>query len=297
MNTSLPFSIPFIRWANLTIANGRSPTALRRIYDHELIYVMGGSGRIVIETQSLAASPDTLFLIAPRVWHAFVADEGVALPLLGVHFDWLPERDRLAFSVHHAADDLVGTDRFRQAREVPGWSLQNVPFLNLKGRPVVRRALEEVVVEYRKHDEESITVSGALLAAAIGLISREARHAQQLTQSALAGADAVRRVQRARAILEAPRETALSIEAVAAEVGWSGDHLRRMSRLILGASPYTIQTVARVRRAQELLRAGNLPIAQIAAHCGFNDASHFARVFKKDTGLSPRQFLAMSKKI
>lgn len=297
MNTSLPFQVPFIRWADVSVVSGRYPMALRRLYDHELIYVMGGSGRIVIENLSLTASPDCLFLIPPRAWHAFISDEGVELPLMGVHFDWVPQHDTLAFPVHRAADEPVQADRFRQVREVPNWDREAMPMLNLKGRPRVRRALEEVIAEYQKHDDESQSVAGALLAGAIGLISREARLAQQLAQSTLAGADAVRRVHRAREILETPRETTLPIDDVAAQVGWSGDHLRRMFRLVLGTSPNTVQTGARLGLAKKLMRAGNLPIATIAARCGFDDASHFARVFKKDSGLSPRQFLALSKKI
>jgi len=86
------------------------------------------------------------------------------------------------------------------------------------------------------------------------------------------------------------------VEEIAAQVGWSGDHLRRSFREVLGVSPLQIQINARLRLAQKMLREENRPIAEIAHACGFNDASHFARVFKAETGLSPRQFLAMVRK-
>jgi AraC-like DNA-binding protein len=297
VETSFPFSLPFIRWADVAIVTSRNPTSLRRLYDHELVYVLAGGGRIRLGDETFQPTADQLFLIPPRTWHAFHADDGAEFPLLGVHFDWVPQHDTLAFPLHRDADEPVEAARFRESRRIPHWDAGNKPFLDLKGRPRVRRALEEVVTEYNKFDEESLVSSGALLAAAMALISREARALQQLKHSTAIGADALRRVQRARELLESPSTPAPAIEDVAAQVGWSGDHLRRMFRLVLDTSPYHIQTAARLQRAKVLLRGENLSIAEVALRCGFEDASHFSRVFKKESGLSPRQYLALSKKI
>ncbi|MGI8415362.1 MAG: helix-turn-helix domain-containing protein [Nakamurella sp.] len=46
----------------------------------------------------------------------------------------------------------------------------------------------------------------------------------------------------------------------------------------------------RLRRVEELLSRGNLPIAEIAPRCGFADARHLARRFAAFYGLSPSQF-------
>jgi AraC family transcriptional regulator len=76
-------------------------------------------------------------------------------------------------------------------------------------------------------------------------------------------------------------------------VGWSADHLRRMFRSVLGSAPAQVQTAARLRRARELLRYGALPIGEIARRCGFEDASHFARVFKRELGCTPREWAVL----
>jgi AraC-like DNA-binding protein len=63
-----------------------------------------------------------------------------------------------------------------------------------------------------------------------------------------------------------------------------------------GTSPQSVQMAARLRLARELLRAGKIPINAVAQKSGFEDASHFARVFKSDSGLTPREYQALARK-
>lgn len=108
------------------------------------------------------------------------------------------------------------------------------------------------------------------------------------------GASATRRVERARVLLEesclesCPEP--LSIEQVAAQLGWSADHLRRMMRLVLGQTPQQIQIAARLRYGQKLLLDSGVAVSQVALACGFATSSHFAHAFKAAFGCSPREF-------
>ena len=156
----------------------------------------------------------------------------------------------------------------------------------------MRQLLEETVDVFARGDELSRMQAGAILATAILQISYEARllnYAEPFHASV--GADAVRRVQRARELLESPLWMQSSIEDVAAHIGWSSDYLRRMCRNVLDASPHQIQNEARVRHAKALLRSREMPIAEVALRCGFDDPCYFARAFKKQAGMSPRAFV------
>lgn len=263
----------------------------RRIYDHEFVYVISGSGEIIIEGQPYMAHADTLFLIQPRQWHFFRAAPQDSLHLLGVHFDWLHQDD--AMPQFRSVDEPIDDTLFRTPRAVPQWNLEAQRVLDLKGRPRVRRLLEEVVTEYARDDAMAQNGAAALLAAASAHISREAAWLAKIPSLAHIGPDALRRVERALTFLEVPRNLPVSIEDAAHHVGWSADHLRRMFRSVLKTSPNQIQTAARIRRAKELLRYEHLPIHKIAEQCGFDDPSHFARVFKQECGLTPREFLAL----
>lgn len=108
------------------------------------------------------------------------------------------------------------------------------------------------------------------------------------------GADAKRRVGRALVLLQSESDEPVSIEAVASAVGWSADHLRRMFRAVLDSSPHQVELSARLGRARARLLEENAPVSRVAQGCGFANASHFAQVFKREFGLSPRQLRAGS---
>lgn len=48
--------------------------------------------------------------------------------------------------------------------------------------------------------------------------------------------------------------------------------------------------ITRVEEAKRLLADTDYPIMEIAVSCGFNDQSYFTKVFKHQTGLTPKQF-------
>lgn len=82
----------------------------------------------------------------------------------------------------------------------------------------------------------------------------------------------------------------IALEAVAAHVGWSKEHLARRFREERGETVGQFIRSRRVAIAKEMLaqRTGNLE--RIAQACGFTDAAHFGKVFKEATGTSPGAF-------
>ena len=46
----------------------------------------------------------------------------------------------------------------------------------------------------------------------------------------------------------------------------------------------------RVQAAKKLLASGDLPVSAIAEEVGFSDYNYFTRIFKSQTGMSPRDF-------
>jgi AraC family transcriptional regulator len=77
---------------------------------------------------------------------------------------------------------------------------------------------------------------------------------------------------------------------LAALVRLSPYHFARQFKHTVGLPPLAYQRRQRCRRAQELLLATDWPIGDIAAEVGYDTQQAFARMFRSETGLTPRDW-------
>lgn len=105
------------------------------------------------------------------------------------------------------------------------------------------------------------------------------------------GAPIVRdlRVRRAIQLIERRYDDPPSVGEMARDLGTSERQLERAFKKAVGVGPREFSRLARLRQGHWLLLNTNRSIAQIAFDCGFADASHFARFFRRQFGVTPRQ--------
>ncbi len=289
----MPFAdptMPYVRWARLTLAESGLPPRAWQLCDHLLLLVMRGEGAVRIGEHSVEMLPDRLFLLTPGTWYSFASTTFEQLEYLAVHFDWHVASDSARYPMRRGADEAEVA--LRSPICFPHWNPAIEPFLDLRGRPRVILALSSLVAAFGRWDGLSPYETGALLAAALAQIEREAQLIATVAAYEHVGADAIRRVDQARELLESQHAAPLRITDVADSVGWSADHLRRMFRIVLGTAPFDVQRAAMIRRAKHLLANQPLPVSEIAALCGYDDPTHFSRVFKSETGRSPVRYRA-----
>jgi two-component system response regulator YesN len=77
---------------------------------------------------------------------------------------------------------------------------------------------------------------------------------------------------------------------VASYVGISPNHLSTVFSQETGENFIEYLTRVRIERAKNLLSATSMKSADIAFETGFNDPHYFSFIFKKNTGLSPREY-------
>ena len=58
----------------------------------------------------------------------------------------------------------------------------------------------------------------------------------------------------------------------------------------MGVTPIAYLNRYRVRQAKALLEAGDKSITQVAMEVGFSDSHYFARVFRREVGVSPSSY-------
>jgi AraC family transcriptional regulator len=94
-------------------------------------------------------------------------------------------------------------------------------------------------------------------------------------------------MRRATELLEAHLDGKIALLQVAEACELSVSHFARAFRQTFHKPPYKWLTERRVDRARDLMTNSRLPLADIAARCGFADQSALNRSFKRIHGVTP----------
>jgi len=94
----------------------------------------------------------------------------------------------------------------------------------------------------------------------------------------------------AREILEADFHDSVELACVAAAVDIHPVHLAREFRRYFGCTPGDYVRHLRIDFACRQLSGSDRPLVEIALAAGFAHQSHFSRVFKAQTGMTPSEF-------
>ena len=96
----------------------------------------------------------------------------------------------------------------------------------------------------------------------------------------------LRRVSRVRDLLESRVQAGVSLSELAREACLSEFHLLRVFKQAFGVTPARYLERRRMERARNLLLGSELPIADVAASCGYSNLSAFGRAFRRAWGNS-----------
>ncbi|MDA1477971.1 AraC family transcriptional regulator [Bacillus changyiensis] len=82
----------------------------------------------------------------------------------------------------------------------------------------------------------------------------------------------------------------ITLDNLSQLTGWSKYHLLRSFTKQKGLSPYSYLETVRINHAKTLLEDGVKPI-EAAFRTGFSDQSHLTKFFKRQVGLTPKQYM------
>lgn len=100
-------------------------------------------------------------------------------------------------------------------------------------------------------------------------------------------------IEKAMIYIHAHLEETLSLETIADHVHVNPTHLSRTFKKECGENMTEFINKVRIEKAQELLSFSNTLAYEVAEKVGFNDPAYFSAIFKKYTGLSPKEFKQM----
>nr|WP_255556173.1 helix-turn-helix transcriptional regulator [Brenneria sp. L3-3C-1] len=83
------------------------------------------------------------------------------------------------------------------------------------------------------------------------------------------------------------------LNQLAAICAMSRFHFSRAFHNTVGQNPSSWFIRRRAERAKKMLLETDMPIINIALAVGYDSPSHFAHVFRRETGVSPREYRSM----
>ena len=82
----------------------------------------------------------------------------------------------------------------------------------------------------------------------------------------------------------------ITLEEVSMKVGFNSSYFSSLFKKSAGVNFLEYLTGIRTQKAKQMLENTDLSIIQIAEAVGYNGVRHFAKVFKKTTGLTPNEY-------
>ncbi|MCZ7649248.1 MAG: AraC family transcriptional regulator [Planctomycetota bacterium] len=245
--------------------------------EQHVIYYHSGQGRIYLVDRWYTIAPGEVYLVDAETLHNFSAARKDPHTYLEATFVLHPHRP------------LTGL-----IEELAGGAPWPTPFkLDARGRELVEGALDVLRAEARETQGK-----GALVELRIwDLILTLARvHADAAAQAAPrpAGPPPTGRqlVEQVNLYLRRNFRRPLALEELAAYVRRSASTVAHTYKKLTRRSIGEELRLQRLTRAKELLRNSDYAIGRIADLCGFGDAAHFSRIFKKEEKQTPREYRA-----
>ena len=233
---------------------------------YNLHVIMDGSGWVRLDGDVITPEPGSFFIIPPGTPERYGATPPAYWSVRWIHFTG---------SLIQTWLRTLGLDQTRLVRV-----LDTAPFAS---------AHAELCAVMRKRSEsDAATVSALVYRCLAELFSRvvpegstlQPRHNQQ--------------IQQALDHLHVHYADPLTLSDLADRAGLSLYHFNRLFTRIMGEPPMRYLASRRLAFAKALLTSRpNLPVFEVARQIGYTDASHFGKVFRAATGLSPRRFRQM----
>lgn len=233
---------------------------------YELVYVLDGSARHVVNGTEHRLGPGSAFLLTPADFHEIVASPGRPLTCYNVIID----PAALAGDI----EDLVPSAADQTEWLVSHFSEAEPDFERLWMESQDKRSGTSVVIYALVH---CILVA---LARRCGT-GRPAGEVDRLSGNPDAG------VRRAIRFIDRYFRGPLSLADVAAQAHLSPNYFSERFHEITGISFQTYLQQRRLRFARSLLAATDLGVTEICHAAGFNSLSHFGRAYRRRYGHSP----------
>lgn len=239
---------------------------------YEIIWIEKGRSRQVIDHTEYEISPGSLFFISPGQLHVFE--------------EWRPV----------SGGCVMFTENFFLFNYQNKDKLFELTFLdNFYGNPVLKpspstfREIKETIdllTKEKKRKDYSVTLAQALLHVLLCQIQRCIDTKSKTTTSK----KYIILYKNFKNLIDIHFTENLSVAEYASKLSITQHHLNFISKVVTGKTATEVIRTRSILEAKRLLSFGDYSVSEVAALLGFFDSSHFAKIFKAETGITPLVF-------
>lgn len=102
-------------------------------------------------------------------------------------------------------------------------------------------------------------------------------------------------VQRALKFMKKDYKDTITVENIAKKLALSTNYFQKIFRQTMGVGPHKYMQTLRMDEAKNYLALTGIKVERIGELCGYNDSAYFCYAFKKQTGVTPREYRHMSR--
>ena len=234
----------------------------------ELIYVVQGRGRYVVEGAEYPLIPGTVLLLRPYEYHYVCPEESCAYERYVIHFD-----EEISFESESTLA-CFRDDRFGAGVYFPRESLDESVLHAFEALDAVKRFTE---------DEKRISPSGMVMVRSIVTQILLLLGAARPEEPVVPKKDLLFGV---IGYINGHLSESLTLDELSKRFFVSKYYLCRAFRQHTGTTFLSYLTTKRIAAAQQMIKEG-IPMTEIAYRVGFREYSSFYRAFRKQTGSAP----------
>lgn len=156
--------------------------------------------------------------------------------------------------------------------------------------PAMRLVLQQILQCPFRETLRHMYLEGKVLELLALQIAQWGENNQVLRRSLCFRPDEIERLHHAKAILNQTLQNPPSLLNLAKQIGLNDFKLKRGFREVFGSTVLGYVQSLRLEQAQQLLIGTHLTIAEIAYQVGYESTSHFGYLFKRQFGMTPRDY-------
>lgn len=228
----------------------------------EFLYFLAGTARIRYNGDILSVGAGQLVVINSHATHQVFDGEGLIYHCLIVDKSFYKEN-----SINHA-------------------ELYFPPMINDPEADGLFRRIAEA------YDSKDIFRTAAIKASVLDFLLFMCRkYATMQKRDNVIESDSYKRIQKAINYIKENIDKKITVDALADHVRISKYHFLRQFKKVTGNTAVNYINHLRCEYAKQLFRTSSLSIKEVAAMCGFDNCSYFAKIFKEYNGITPREFV------